>query len=344
MIALVRKRGKGHLLKHLGSEPNGPLFLFAMQLGSCFSLQGQGMTHAENERISTLNDILSMGRRWFVTDISVVIPTCDRPLLLERALASVMSQSRQAYEILVVDNGRTPLDMSQLPNSVHLLSLPPRVGVSRARNAGAENASGDYIAFLDDDDTWAPDYLETMAHAIESSSSPPDMLIGRIDQFVEGERQVLHSLEYLDHAISMIFTENHGFGGPNTVVRKVAFREVGGYDPALLTAEDRALAVDFLLHGKYLAAVPQAIVFRYAGREDHLDSHENNILGRRAFYEKYRSVMGPRERLIYHAKYMGRMARTNKQSSWLFRKSQRKVSWLVMRLAYCFPSSSPKKE
>lgn len=275
--------------------------------------------------------------------ISVVIPTCDRPDLLGRALASVMGQSRPAHEIIVVDNGRCPVTPERMPDPVILLSLPPRVGASRARNAGAEQARGDYVAFLDDDDAWMPDYLEKMAEAIEADSRPPDMLIARMDEIIGGEGHVKHSLDCLNQAVSVILTDNLGFSGQNTVVRKAAFDEVGGYDPELITAEDRALAVDFLLHGKHLAAVPQAVVLRYAGREDHLDCSENRVLGHRAFYRKYRSVMGPRARLTHHARRFGRLARTNKARRRWLAKAQRRIGWLLMRLAGCFPHSSPRQ-
>ncbi|MFC4351818.1 glycosyltransferase family 2 protein [Fodinicurvata halophila] len=273
--------------------------------------------------------------------VSVVIPTCDRPDLLERALASVMGQSRAADEVIVVDNGRHPVRPERLPASVILLSLPPRVGASRARNAGAAQAGGDYVAFLDDDDAWMPDYLERIVDAMEGASRAPDMLIARMDEVVGGARYVKHSLDCLDRAVSEILTDNLGFSGQNTVVRKAAFDEVGGYDPDLVTAEDRALAVDFLLHGKHLVAVPQAVVLRYAGREDHLDCPENRILTHRTFYRKYRSVMGPRARLTYHARRFRRLARSNKARRRWLAKAQRRLGWLLMRLAACFPHSFP---
>lgn len=278
-----------------------------------------------------------------MTEISVVIPTCDRPVLLQRALVSVMGQSRPPREITVVDNGRAPLDPGQLPASVQLLSLPPRVGASRARNAGAEWATGDYIAFLDDDDAWAPDYLEKMVEAIEGGSRPPDMLIARMDEILGNERSVKHSLDCLDQAVSEILTDNLGFSGQNTVVRKAAFDEVEGYDPDLITAEDRALAVDFLLHDKHLVAVPQAVVLRYAGRDDHLDCPENRVMTHRTCYRKYRSVMGPRARLTYHARRLRRLARINKQQRRWLAKAQRRLGGLLMRLAACFPHSPPRQ-
>jgi len=96
--------------------------------------------------------------------VSVVIPTYNRGTLVRQALCSVLFQTYQKFEIIVVDDGST----DQTSQEIKPLLADRRVrylkqehaGVARARNKGIESASGDLISFLDSDDLWKPYKLE----------------------------------------------------------------------------------------------------------------------------------------------------------------------------------------
>jgi len=103
--------------------------------------------------------------------ISVVIPTYNRARLLERALGSVLSQSRLPDEILVVDDGSTDDTREVVGRFAPVTYLrQENAGASAARNYGASVARGDFIAFLDSDDVWFPDFLERMENAIQATA------------------------------------------------------------------------------------------------------------------------------------------------------------------------------
>ncbi len=97
--------------------------------------------------------------------VSVVIPTYNRIEYLERALASVMAQTFRDFEIIVVQNGRTRESQKVVEKflgrgiTVRYFYLPAANAV-HARNLGAQQAEGEFIAFLDDDDEWFADKLE----------------------------------------------------------------------------------------------------------------------------------------------------------------------------------------
>jgi glycosyltransferase involved in cell wall biosynthesis len=90
--------------------------------------------------------------------ISVIIPTYERVKLTLAAVQSVLEQSYPNYEIIVIDDGSSESVLSQLknnlPTSVTLLSLPHSGLPAIARNAGINQAKGEWIAFLDSDDLW----------------------------------------------------------------------------------------------------------------------------------------------------------------------------------------------
>jgi glycosyltransferase involved in cell wall biosynthesis len=94
--------------------------------------------------------------------VSVVIPTCDRAALLPQAVESVLSQSFQDFEILVVDDGAAgcgALVESCADARIAYIRHPHRRGGAAARNTGIAGARAEYVAFLDDDDEWLPDKL-----------------------------------------------------------------------------------------------------------------------------------------------------------------------------------------
>jgi glycosyltransferase involved in cell wall biosynthesis len=97
--------------------------------------------------------------------VSVVIPTRNRAGFLARALRSVLAQRDADLEVIVVDDassdGTSRLVRSVNDERVRLVSLTERHGEGGARNAGIAQARGRWVAFVDDDDLWAPDKLRT---------------------------------------------------------------------------------------------------------------------------------------------------------------------------------------
>lgn len=98
--------------------------------------------------------------------ISVVIPLYNKELTIEDSLKSILGQTRPADEIIVVNDGSTDNSVSvvkQFNNSKITLYSQPNRGVSAARNTGWRMAAGGWIAFLDADDVWKPDFLDQVS-------------------------------------------------------------------------------------------------------------------------------------------------------------------------------------
>lgn len=98
-------------------------------------------------------------------EISVVIPLYNKAPYIERALKSVLSQSFQNFEIIVVDDGSTDGGAEIVKNIKDpriILVQQENAGVSAARNRGITEATTELIAFLDADDAWERDFLKTI--------------------------------------------------------------------------------------------------------------------------------------------------------------------------------------
>ena len=106
--------------------------------------------------------------------VSVIIPTYNRPMLLLQALDSVLHQTYNDLEVIIVDDGsceETHLSNAkslQLDDRVRYMYRKENRGLAAARNEGIRAASGLYVAFLDDDDVWLPNMLEQQVQFISS--------------------------------------------------------------------------------------------------------------------------------------------------------------------------------
>lgn len=103
--------------------------------------------------------------------ISVVLPTRNRPQLLARAIPSVLAQRYERWQLVVVDDGTDPgtrAVVDEVDDERVALAEGPRRGVSAARNVGLEQASGEIVCYLDDDNVMHPAWLQAVAQVFSS--------------------------------------------------------------------------------------------------------------------------------------------------------------------------------
>ena len=106
--------------------------------------------------------------------ISIIIPTYNRADMLVRAVESVLAQTYQDFEIIVVDDGSTDHTreaLQQFGEQVRYLYQENSGLPAVARNAGIKIARGEYLAFLDSDDCWLPDKLQTQLAVLETHAT-----------------------------------------------------------------------------------------------------------------------------------------------------------------------------
>jgi GT2 family glycosyltransferase len=196
--------------------------------------------------------------------VSVVIATRDRAAKLAETLAGLTAQtiSSNCYDIVVVDDGSTPPVMLRQSGPVpsRLVRLNG-AGRSAARNAGAWAASGDVLAFVDDDISVQPDFLEQHLDAqrrwpgalvVGAIRLPADALRTRFGRF----RQRLEdsSVPIAPGPVDM----SNLCTAANMSMARRAFLELGGFDAGLASAEDQDLALRHTAHGGRIVFWPAA--------------------------------------------------------------------------------------
>jgi glycosyltransferase involved in cell wall biosynthesis len=175
-------------------------------------------------------------------DVTVVIPTRDRPDLLALTLQTVLWQESVQTEILVVDDGEEPGTaelVRQVGDSrVRLLRNSDPHGVSGARNRGIAASRGKWIAFLDDDDLWAPRKLAAQL-AMADACGAAWVYAG--DVTVDEELGVVAGAPPPPPTTVITELRRHNAvpaGSSNVVVRRDLLDAVGTFDPELRTSED----------------------------------------------------------------------------------------------------------
>ena len=105
--------------------------------------------------------------------VSIIIPTYNRAHLIDRSIQSVLNQTYQDFELIVVDDGSTDntediiRQFQEKDKRIKYIKHDKNKGGSAARNTGIKNSRGEYIAFQDSDDEWFPEKLEKQIEIIE---------------------------------------------------------------------------------------------------------------------------------------------------------------------------------
>jgi glycosyltransferase involved in cell wall biosynthesis len=171
-------------------------------------------------------------------EVSIIIPTRNRwRLLSTHALPSALNQVDVDIEILVVDDGsvdETPVRLSRITDPrLRVLPNTASPGVAGARNTGIAAARGAWVAFLDDDDLWAPGKLRAQLDQVDGRGS----WIFSASIVVNERRQPLYSLPLPrpDEVASKLLGGNIVPSGPSNVVARTRFvREIGAFDETLV--------------------------------------------------------------------------------------------------------------
>jgi teichuronic acid biosynthesis glycosyltransferase TuaG len=200
---------------------------------------------------------------------SIVIPAYNAAGFIGKALDSVRDQSCTDYEVLVVNDGSSDATGSVLraygenhPGFPLTVISQPNKGIGGARNAGVFAASGEFIAFLDSDDSWNPEKLATVSRFLQAH---PVVDVACHYEAVVNATGVLKLLKYgpidnRDAYQDLLFNGNR-LSPSATVVRRELAQATGGFseEPRFNSAEDYEFWLRLASNGAHFALIPEVL-------------------------------------------------------------------------------------
>lgn len=198
--------------------------------------------------------------------ISVIMPNYNGGQFLLRAIESVLRQSFDRLELILVDDGS---DDDSLAIARTVEDARVRVieqnheGVCAARNRGIREARGACIAFLDSDDTWAPDCLERLHDALSRTPDGALAYCGWQNVGLAGERGKPYiPSEYEIPEKMELWLQNCRWPIHAALTRTTAIRGVGGFNPQFPTSEDFLLWLQIVARHR-IVRVPEVLAFYF---------------------------------------------------------------------------------
>ena len=209
---------------------------------------------------------------------TVVVPTRNRSSLLSLTLRSVLRQQQVELDVIVVDEASTDGTAALLDAladaRVRVIRHDRPRGVSAARNRGAAEARGEWLAFVDDDDLWAPDKLARQIHAAET--------VGRDWAYtgsvsITDRGHVIYGRPPLppDEVAGDLLRYNAiPGGGSNVIVRRTVWEQVGPFDSRLRNTEDWEMWIRLAKYGLPACVCRPLVGYRVHSSNSSLDVAE----------------------------------------------------------------------
>jgi GT2 family glycosyltransferase len=229
--------------------------------------------------------------------VTVVIPTFNRAAVLARAIRSVVGQTCQDWELIVVDDCSTDGTEQTVrgfsDSRITYLRLDRNSRWGAARNTGIRQARGEYVAFLDSDDEWLPEKLEKELEVFQNSDPAVGlvytgkMILDEQGRVLEVRRPTKSGWVY-DALLDWDFIGSCS----RVAVKKQVLDRVGGFDETFGICEDYDLWLRVARTSK-IACVPYCLVKRYMGSDQVTASLRNICEAWERILSKYRSEMKP---------------------------------------------------
>ena len=211
-------------------------------------------------------------------NIAVIIPTFDRQHFLGRAIDSVLSQTRPAHEVIVIDDGSTDGTAPWLKKEYPTVKLIEQTnqGVSAARNAGIQQAQSEWIALLDSDDEWFPEKLERQVKELQKY---PEILFCHTDEIWIRKGVRVNPMKKHQKFGGMIFRKCLDIcriSPSSALFSRTLLDDVGWFDETLPICEDYDLWLRITAKFPVLF-INDPLIIKYGGHRDQLSRSVDGI-------------------------------------------------------------------
>ncbi|WP_256474709.1 glycosyltransferase family 2 protein [Haloplanus halophilus] len=228
--------------------------------------------------------------------VSVIIPTYNRNDRLCRSVLSVLEQTYDPIEIIIVDDhSDRPAtdvigDIIAENKILQTIRHESNQGANAARNTGIQAASGDYIAFLDDDDEWHPEKIDRQISVINSESNKVSIVYSGI-RINRDERTSYKSATAEGDLTKQLLKKNVVGTFSTILIRSKIVDQAGNLDERFPSWQDKEWYVRLSQHGEF-KPINEPLVTRHMEGSDHLsdDLEQLSKKTQPLFVEKYESL------------------------------------------------------
>lgn len=202
-----------------------------------------------------------------IPTFSIIIPTCNRSMLLTRSVNSVLRQSFKNFEIIIVNDGDSDITRSVQQFNDHRIKLfqhSTNLGAAASYNTGIRNSSGQFICCLDDDDEYFPEFLQKTYDFFQSAPQKIGFVWTGIQNVedIEDQEIILNCCDWptefntAEDGYIASTTIGNGFG---LTVRRECYFDVGLYNEEFIVCNDTEFL--FRLSQKYeFSVLPEVLV------------------------------------------------------------------------------------
>ncbi len=223
--------------------------------------------------------------------ISVVIPTYNRAGKIEKAIQSIQAQTLSNWEIIVSDDGSLDntqeivTNLSKKDKRIRYISYSPNRGAQTARNAGIKAATGEWVAFLDSDDTWLPDSLERRLNAARQSNATV-VHSGALIQHKDKPLEVYHLPHWKGHIYKNVLSKE-GPTFPSLLVKKEALERIGYLDEKVVAYQEWDTSIRLAKSYSFAFVVEPTFIYDYTSPDSISRSFARNAIGYSYIFHKH---------------------------------------------------------
>ena len=205
-------------------------------------------------------------------DFAVIVPTYNRAETIEQAIGSIIEQTVPASEIIVVDDGSTDDTVRRVmaigSPLIRILVNDRNLGATASRNRGAKIATAEWVAFLDSDDYWHPQKLESERALIADTGEGVSAIASNHVLVIDGQvRNLPTQKERVGDVARALHAENFLGTCSCMTVRRKQFLAMGGFNEQLKSCQDWDLWIRATDAGEVLISKPAHVFYRLSTRD-----------------------------------------------------------------------------
>ena len=267
--------------------------------------------------------------------ISVVMPTYNRGYVIQKAIQSVIDQTYQNWELIIVDDASTD-DTEALikeikDSRVMYVKNEENKGANFSRNRGCALAKGEYLAFLDSDNYWVSDKLEKQITILNDSKENVAFVFCSVEMVVE--KKVVPNLNFEVSKLKEILCKGNVIDTNAILMRRQIFEEVGGFDERLPRLQDWELVFRTIVVCQYDAIYIGEVLDCNVTQANSI-SKDNRLFQDAIllFLEKHKDCLKVEDILVHMRKFFQNTKEYNNQQRCLEIFQNKEELWNAIRV------------